>query len=68
MQGYRSRPFWLELEPFFWSGSSSYSTVNILFLRDPKYNYESMTTMTMTNSVLRIRIYYYASVHADPDP
>ena len=35
--------FWLEPEPFFWSGSgfysysySSYSSVNILFLRDPK--------------------------------
>ena len=44
MQGCRIRPFWLEPEPFFWSGSYfysfSYSTVNILFLRDPKYEYE----------------------------
>ena len=40
----RSRPFWLEPEPFFCSGSYSYSTVystvNILFLRDPKYDYD----------------------------
>ena len=36
----RSQPFWLELEPFFWSGSYSYSTGNILFLRDPKYEYK----------------------------
>ena len=38
----RSRPFWLEPEPFFWSssGSYSYSTVNILFLLDPKYEYD----------------------------
>ena len=28
---------------FFWSGSDSYSTGNILFLRDPKYEYLSMT-------------------------
>ena len=28
---------------FFWSGSDSYSTVNILFLRDLKYEYPSMT-------------------------
>ena len=40
-QGCRSRPFWLEPESFFWSGSGSYSffcfysSVNILFLRDP---------------------------------
>ena len=35
----RSRPV---PEPFFWSGSGSYFnfTVNILFLRDPKYDYE----------------------------
>ena len=44
-QGCRSRPepsFWLEPEPFFWSGSGSYSysTINILFLRDPKYDYD----------------------------
>ena len=34
-------PFWLEPEPFFWSGSYyySYSTVNILFLWDPKYDF-----------------------------
>ena len=47
LQGCRSRPFWLEPDPFLWSGSYSYSysyscfysysTVNILFLRDPKY-------------------------------
>ena len=36
----RSCPFWLEPEPFFWSDSSSYSTVNILFLGDPKYDYD----------------------------
>ena len=41
----RSRPFWLEPEPLFWSGS----TLNILFLRDPKYDYETMTmTMDLT--------------------
>ena len=39
-QGCRSRLFWLEPEPFFWSGSYSYSSVNILFLRDPKYDYD----------------------------
>ena len=37
-----SHPFWLEPEPFFWSGSYSYfySTENILFLRDPKYEHK----------------------------
>ena len=44
-QGCRSRPFWLEPEPLFWSGSGSYSsysysTVFILFLRDPKYDHD----------------------------
>ena len=40
----RNHPFWLEPEPFLWSGSYSYSdsysysTVIILFLRDPKYD------------------------------
>ena len=41
-QGCRSRPFWLEPEPFFLVCSDSYSdsTVNILFLRDLKYDYD----------------------------
>ena len=45
-QGCWSRPFWLEPERFFWSGSYPllllYSTgsVNILFLRDPKNDYK----------------------------
>ena len=35
-------PFWLKPEPFIWSGSGSYSysTVNILFLRNPKCDYK----------------------------
>ena len=37
-QGCRSRPFWPE--PLFWSGSYFHSTVNILFLRDPKYDHD----------------------------
>ena len=42
MQDCQSRPFCLEPEPFFWSGSGSYFTVSILFLWDPKYEYESL--------------------------
>ena len=46
LQGCQSRPFWLELEPFFGPAPAptptpillQYSTVNILFLRDPKYD------------------------------
>ena len=34
----RSRPFWLEPEPFF--GPAPTPTLNILFLRDPTYDYD----------------------------
>ena len=38
IQGCRSRPFWLEPEPFF--GPAPTPTLNILFLRDPTYDYD----------------------------
>ena len=57
-QGCRSRPFWLEPEPFFGPAPApapaptlTHRTVNILFLRDPKYDNDYDLTMTMTTTM-----------------